>query len=155
MYSGFEICEGEPVPGKEEYLDSEKYELRQRDFTQAGNIVAEITRLNQIRRTNPALATHLGIQFYPTPNEAILFFSKSTPNRDNVVLIAICLDPHHAQEFDYELPLWEWQLPDDASLAIEDLVDDYKFTLRGKHQRMRLEPWHRPYSAWRVSRSSA
>jgi starch synthase (maltosyl-transferring) len=155
MYSGFEICEGEPVPGKEEYLDSEKYQLRERDFTQAGNIVAEITRLNQIRRTNPALSSHLGVKFYSTANEAVLFFAKSTPNRDNVILAAVSLDPHHAQEFDYELPLWEWQLPDDASLFVEDLVDDYRFTLHGKHQRMRLEPWHRPYAIWRVSRSSA
>jgi starch synthase (maltosyl-transferring) len=152
MYSGFEICESQAIPGKEEYLDSEKYELRRRDFNQAGNIVAEITRLNYIRRTNPALASHLGVKFYTLANEAVLFFSKATATRDNVVLAAVCLDPHHAQEFDYELPLWEWGLADDASLAIEDLVDDYKFTLYGKQQRMRLEPWHRPYAIWRVSR---
>src|SRR3546814_9260761 len=61
MYSGFELCESAPVPGKEEYLDSEKYEIRPRDFTAPGNIIAEIAQLNRIRRQNPALHTHLGL----------------------------------------------------------------------------------------------
>nr|BFE89742.1 hypothetical protein GCM10020185_02780 [Pseudomonas brassicacearum subsp. brassicacearum] len=62
MYSGFELCESAPVPGKEEYLDSEKYEIRPRDFTAPGNIIAEIAQLNRIRRQNPALHTHLGLK---------------------------------------------------------------------------------------------
>lgn len=59
MYSGFELCEATPLPGKEEYMDSEKYEIRPRDFTQPGNIIAEIAQLNRIRRQNRALQTHL------------------------------------------------------------------------------------------------
>ena len=60
VYSGFEICEAAPLPGREEYLDSEKYEIRPRDYAAPGNIVAEITALNRIRRLNPALQSHLG-----------------------------------------------------------------------------------------------
>ena len=70
MYSGFELCEGAPVPGKEEYLDSEKYEIRPRDYSAPGNIVYEIAQLNRIRRENPALHTHLGLSFYPVHTTA-------------------------------------------------------------------------------------
>ncbi len=63
VYNGFELCEGAPLPGKEEYLDSEKYEIRAWDWNRPGNIVAEVTQLNHIRRRNPALQTHLGIKF--------------------------------------------------------------------------------------------
>src|SRR3546814_16013956 len=63
LYSGFELCESAPLPGKEEYLHSEKYELRPRDWQAPGNIIAEITRLNRIRHENPALQTQPGIEF--------------------------------------------------------------------------------------------
>src|SRR5690606_25744966 len=64
MYNGFELCVSEPVPGKEEYLDSEKYQLRRWDMNAPGNIIQEITRLNRIRRSHPALQSHLGIRFH-------------------------------------------------------------------------------------------
>ena len=59
VYNGFELCEGAPLPGREEYLDSEKYQIRVWDWDRPGNIVPEITALNRIRRANPALRTHL------------------------------------------------------------------------------------------------
>ncbi|RYG09978.1 MAG: alpha-1,4-glucan--maltose-1-phosphate maltosyltransferase, partial [Burkholderiales bacterium] len=95
VYSGFELCEAAPVPGKEEFLDSEKYELRQRDWNQPGNIVREITLLNQIRSSNPALQTHLGVTFCESSGDQVLCFTKTAG--DNIVFTAICLDPHHAQ----------------------------------------------------------
>ncbi len=64
VYSGFEICEAAALPGREEYLDSEKYEIRVEDFNAPGNIVGEISRLNRIRKANPALRSHLGVRFY-------------------------------------------------------------------------------------------
>ena len=94
MYSGFELCEAAPLPGREEYLDSEKYELRPRDWTRPGNIIAEIARLNRIRRDNPALWTHLGLRFYHADNDMVLLYGKATPDRGNVVLVAVNLDPH-------------------------------------------------------------
>lgn len=150
MYSGFELCEAEPVPGKEEYFDSEKYQLRPRDYQAPGNINAEITRLNQIRRENPALQTHLGFQAYTAWNDNILYFGKRTADLSNFILIAISLDPHHAQEAHFELPLWELGLPDDASLAGEDLMNGHRWTWHGKVQWMRIEPWHLPFGIWRI-----
>lgn len=150
MYSGFELCEGAPVPNKEEYLDSEKYEIRPRDYTAPGNITYEITQLNRIRRENPALQTHLGLTFYTVQNERILLFGKRTEALDNFILAAINLDPFEAQEGVFELPLWEFGLPDDAALQGEDLMSGHRWTWHGKWQSLRLEPWHQPYAIWRI-----
>lgn len=150
MYSGFELCEGEPVPGKEEYLDSEKYQIKPRDYTAPGNIRYEIAQLNRIRRENPALQTHLGVAFYPVHNERLLFFGKRTDDLGNFVLVAINLDPFEAQEGAFELPLWEFELLDDAALHVEDLMSGHRWTWQGKWQSMRLEPWHLPFAIWRI-----
>ncbi|MDQ3288765.1 MAG: alpha-1,4-glucan--maltose-1-phosphate maltosyltransferase [Pseudomonadota bacterium] len=150
MYSGFELCEATPLPGKEEYLDSEKYQLRSRDWDQPGNIVAEITRLNLLRRLNPALQTHLGIRFYNAFNDQVLYYGKRQGAHEPLVLVAVNLDPHAAQEADFELPLWEFGLPDDAALEVEDLWNGTRSVWRGKHQHMRLDPARLPFAIWRV-----
>ncbi|WP_369990678.1 alpha-1,4-glucan--maltose-1-phosphate maltosyltransferase [Pseudomonas xanthosomatis] len=152
MYSGFELCEGTPLPGKEEYLDSEKYEIRPRDYTAPGNIVAEIARLNRIRRENRALQTHLGVLFLNCWNEQILYFAKRTPERDNIILVAISLDPYNAQEASFELPLWELGLDDHADTQGEDLMTGHRWTWHGKVQWMRIEPWHQPFGIWRIEK---
>jgi starch synthase (maltosyl-transferring) len=151
MYNGFEICEARAVPGKEEYLDSEKYQIRVWDWSQPGNIIAEITRLNRIRRANPALHSHLGIRFHPAYNDNILFFSKATPDRSNVVLVAVSLDPRGVQEADVELPLWDWKVPDEGALRAQDLMRDTGFVWHGKYQRIRLDPNDMPFAIWRVT----
>ncbi|WP_202865604.1 alpha-1,4-glucan--maltose-1-phosphate maltosyltransferase [Pigmentiphaga sp. H8] len=153
MYSGFELCEGTPVPGKEEYLDSEKYEIRAWDWSRPGNIVAEIGVLNRIRRDNPALHLHTGTGFLNTDNDQVLAYTRTTPERDNVVLVVVNLDPHGAQGANVELPLWEFGLPDDGTLHAEDLLRGYRFDWRGKMQHVWLEPGG-PYAIWRISRRS-
>ena len=150
MYSGFEICEAEPVPGKEEYLDSEKYEIRPRDYFAPGNIVAEITQLNRIRRQNPALQTHLGFKAYTAWNDNIFYFGKRTPDLKNFILVAISMDPWNAQEAHFDLPLWELGLPDDAATQGEDLMTGHTWTWYGKTQWMRIEPWNLPFGIWRI-----
>ena len=151
MYNGFELCEGRALPGKEEYLDSEKYEIRTWDWNQPGNIIAEISQFNRIRRSNPALQTHLGLHFHHCDNGQVLFFSKATPQRDNVVLIAISLDPRATQAAMLELPLWEFGLPDDGALDAEDLFNSYRFTWHGKYQTVTLNP-QQPFAVWRVAK---
>ena len=147
MYSGFELCESAPVPGKEEYLDSEKYEIRVRDFTAPGNIVAEITRLNRIRRAHPALQTHLGVRFLPANNDQVLFFEKRAG--DDLVLVAISMDPHNAQAADLTLPLGDWGLGADATLDVADLLHDQSLTWRGSTQHVWLGTGQ-PYAVWHV-----
>ncbi len=149
VYCGFELCEAAAVPGREEYLDSEKYQLRAWDWNRPGNIVAEITALNRIRRRNPALQTHLGVRFLPAANDRVLFYEKATPDRSNVVLVAVSLDPHHPQEADIELPLWSWRITDEGALSMDDLVAGTTAAWQGKHHRVRLTP-EQPYAIWRA-----
>jgi starch synthase (maltosyl-transferring) len=150
VYSGFELCEAAPLPGREEYLDSEKYQIRVWDWNRPGNIVREITQLNWMRRLNPALQTHLGVSFLNAGNDAIIYFEKANEDRSNVVLVAINLDPYHVQETGFEVPLWRWKLPDGATVEVDDLVFETSYRWTGKMQQVRLDPERNPYAVWRV-----
>jgi len=150
VYQGFELCEATPLPGKEEYLDSEKYQIRVWPDRRPGDIVDEVTRLNLIRRANPALQTHLGVTFLNVWNDNILYYEKATADRSNVLLVAVSMDPSHVQEGGFELPLWRWGLPDHAGLEVEDLMHDHRFAFHGKSQHMRLDPADLPFAIWRV-----
>jgi starch synthase (maltosyl-transferring) len=149
LYSGFELCEAEPLPGREEYRDAEKYELKKRDFAAANSIAPEITKLNALRQHEPHFRNQKGITFYNAFNDNILYYGKTAPGRTDRILVAVNLDPRHEQACDFEIPLWEWALPDHESLAVEDLLNGYKFTWTGKIQRLRLDP-SSPYAIWRV-----
>jgi starch synthase (maltosyl-transferring) len=151
MYSGFELCEAAALPGREEYLDSEKYEIRVRDRNAPGNIVSEITTLNRLRKANPALQSHLGLRFYNAFNDQVLVYGKALPSHEDMILVAVSLDPHHVQEAVFEIPLWEWRLPDHGSLAVEDLMRGHRFVWTGKLQRVRLDPSDLPFALWRIA----
>ncbi len=149
VFQGFELCDATPLPGREEYLDSDKYEVRQRPQRAAGDIVEEITRLNAIRRANPALHRQTGIAFHNAYNDQVLWFRRADPTRDNVLLIGLSLDPYQPQQATVELPLWEWGLPDGASLEAEELMHGHRFTWQGKQQQLRFDP-AMPFAIWRV-----
>ena len=149
MYSGFELCEAEPLPDKEEYLDSEKFQVRPRNWQQPGNIIAEISQLNAIRKAEPALQSHLGLRFHNAFNDQVLYFAKTSPDGDSKVLVAISLDPHHPQEASFEAPVWEWGLPDYGELDVTDLLSGQKSAWYGKMQHVRLTP-DAPYAIWNV-----
>jgi len=149
VYNGFELCEGAAIPGKEEYINSEKYEIKAWDHDRPGNIIPEITRLNAIRRANAALQTHLGIEFLDASNDQVLYFLKKAPD-GNAILAAISLDPFNAQAAQIEIPLWRFGLPDHGALAAEDLMRDHKFVWHGKMQSVWLNPYEIPFCIWRV-----
>jgi starch synthase (maltosyl-transferring) len=151
VYSGFELCESEPLgPGKEEYLDSEKFEIRVRDWDAPGNIVADITLLNRLRRAHPALQTHLNTRFYAAHNDNVIWYGKPSPSGGEIIMVMVNLDPHHPQECGFEVPLWEFGLADQASVAVEDLAAGHQFAWHGKVQHIRLTP-DEPYRIWRLS----
>ena len=153
VYNGFELCEGTPLaPGKEEYVDSEKYEIRAWDWERPGNIVAEITQLNALRTLNPALQTHLGITFLDCPNEQILVFEKATPDRGNVVLVAISLDPFNTQSGPISVPFWRYA-PEPGVLSAVDLLGGAQEQWRDPTRTVTLPP-DRPYALWRLSPTS-
>jgi starch synthase (maltosyl-transferring) len=151
VYSGFELCESAPIPGKEEYLDSEKYEIKPRDWQSQGNIIAEITALNRIRRNHPALQSHLGLTFYNAFDDDILYFGKRAGRAEEIILVAVNLDPHNARSAQIEVPLWEFGLPDDASVSVEDLMHGHRFAWQGKMQQIHLDPHALPFAIWRIT----
>jgi starch synthase (maltosyl-transferring) len=160
MYNGFEICESAPLPGKEEYLDSEKYQIRIRNWNQPGNIIQEITRLNRIRKENPVLQSHLGVEFFNCFDDQILYYGKSRPKPDGVgiedmILVFVTLDPTYERSAPYELPLWRFGLPDDGALEVEDLMRGNTFTLSGKSHSIYLNPGELPFHVWRLTNPGA
>ena len=152
IYNGFEMCEAAPYPGKEEYLNSEKYELKAWDYHAPGNIREHIIKLNRIRRENPALWDFRNIVFTGASNDQIVAYAKTTPEGDNCVLVLVNLDPKNRQECTYEVPLWLLGEDDGGAVAVEDLLDGYTFELRGKSHRIALDPVERSCVIWRLSR---
>jgi len=150
MYSGFELCEATPIPGREEYLNAEKYEIKAWDWDRPGNIRDFIARLNRIRRDNPALHYSTNLRFYRAHDDNILFYGKATPAGDNVIWIAVNLDPLAAHEATLELPLHELQ-GGQGGLEVEELLHGDRMTWRGSSQRVRLDPAFNPCAMWRIS----
>ena len=151
IYSGFELLENTPVhPGSEEYLDSEKYEIRVRDFDAPGNLNEEMRRLNQIRRENRALQRYDNLRFHHSDNDAILFYRKSF--LDNDLLILVNCDPHSPHEAIVHVPLAELGLPEHASYVVEDLLTGARYTWHGARNYVRLDPQIQPGHLLRLVR---
>jgi starch synthase (maltosyl-transferring) len=151
VYNGFELCEARPEkPGKEEYLDSEKYEIRVWDYDRPGNIKAEITMLNALRRQNPALHTHLGTTILASGHEEMMLFVKATPDLANVVLVAVTMNPYQPIETHIELPQAALGLGWGTPLLAEDLVAGGEERWEGSHRYLRLDPHALPFAIWRL-----
>ena len=153
MYSGYELCENQPLPGREEYLDSEKFQLAARDWNKAGNIKAFIARLNHIRREQPALQEYANLRFVPADNESILVAYKFTEDRSNIILVVVNLDPHNTQETMIHLPLAELGIEQDAAYAVEDLMFDEIYHWQGADSFVSLDPRSKPVHILKVLRS--
>src|SRR6185436_14471119 len=132
MYSGYELCENVPfAPGSEEYLSSEKYELKARDFTAEGNIVEWITKMNHIRREHPALQQYTNLAFYRADDPHILWYGKMTEDRSDVVFVAINLDASGEHSCWVDIPLKELGIPDDAPYTMRELFTGASYEWRG------------------------
>src|SRR5579863_3426834 len=143
IYSGFELCENQAVPGTEEYLNSEKYQIKVRDWNQPGNIKEFIGRVNSIRRDNRALQQFLNLRFLSSDNDQILFFAKATRDKENVILVAVNLDPFNAHECTALVP------PDVAGVApgqsyrVTDLLTGAEY-IWSERNYVRLDPASEP-----------
>ncbi|THA80943.1 alpha-1,4-glucan--maltose-1-phosphate maltosyltransferase [Streptomyces sp. A0592] len=146
IYSGYELCENTPVrEGSEEYLNSEKYEFRPRDWAAAdreGRTIAPlITALNRLRRRNPALQQLRDIHFHSTDNEQVIAYSKHAGA--NSVLVVVNLDPHHTQEATVSLDMPVLGLDWHGSLAVRDELTGETYHW-GRANYVRLEPGRTP-----------
>jgi starch synthase (maltosyl-transferring) len=152
IYSGFELCENAPIPGREEYIDSEKYQWKERDWDAPGNIKQFLSRLNRARKENRALHEYRNLQFFESDNEQILCCGKMTEARDNIVVLIANLDPHRTQEGFVRLPLEEFGFGLGDGFQVHDLITDERFHWRGPRNFVRLPPHERPVHLFRVRR---
>jgi starch synthase (maltosyl-transferring) len=144
IYSGYEDFENVPVrPGSEEYLDSEKYEIKERFFD--GPLVPLITRLNEIRRTSPSLQRLSNITFLDTENEAIIAFAKTAPGE--LLIVGANLDPHNAQEGVVVVPA---NLGTPPAFVVRDELSGEKYDWRIGRNYVGLHPWGRQVHVFRV-----
>jgi starch synthase (maltosyl-transferring) len=149
IYSGFELCENVPArPGSEEYLDSEKYEIRPRDFNQPDTLRELIARVNEIRHQHPALQTNATLAFHDTENPAFLWFSKAAPGplrgaRPPYVFVVVNTDPHWMQHGRVRMPIHELGIPPNRPYVVEDLLDEAHYTWQGEWNYVKLDPRER------------
>jgi starch synthase (maltosyl-transferring) len=154
----FELCEGraaKPAPGKagsEEYLDSEKYQLRQWDRRDPISIAPLITRLNRIRRENPALERNEHLVFHDAPNPQLLCYSKSTADGANTILVVVNLDPENAQAAWLDLKLDKLSLPWKGRFVVEDLLSGATYEWKDQWNYVALRPWEATAHVFRIVR---
>jgi starch synthase (maltosyl-transferring) len=126
--------------GSEEYLDSEKYQIRHWEWDKP-NVFAEFIGLvNAIRRENPALHSNDRLRFYPADNGQLLFYGKSTPDLSNVILVVVNLDPHHPQSGWVRVPLEELGLRPGEPYQVHDLLTEARYLWNGETNFVRLDP---------------
>jgi starch synthase (maltosyl-transferring) len=152
IYSGYELCENKPLPGREEYLDSEKYQFKQRDWNAPGNIKEWIARINQIRKQNRALQMYTNLRFYRADNDAILFYGKMTPARDNIILVVVNLDPFRKQNSFVHVPIEEFGQMESDEYQVHDLLNGARYTWRGRQNYVELDPEIQPAHIFSVRR---
>ncbi|WP_300329010.1 alpha-1,4-glucan--maltose-1-phosphate maltosyltransferase [Accumulibacter sp.] len=140
IYSGYELCENAALPGKEEYLDSEKYEIKVRDWLAPGNIVDIITRINQIRHESAALQIYNDVLFIATTNPQILAYAKMTDDRSDVILCVVNLDPHHKQAALLDIPLDAFGIAAEEQYQAHDLLSDERYRWQGPTAYVELGP---------------
>ena len=152
IYSGYELLENAAArPGSEEYLDSEKYEIRVRDWNRPGHIKDFIARVNGIRRENPALHRLGGLRFLHADNDQILFYAKRSADGSNILLVAVNLDPHHPHHCTAHVPPGEIGLPAGSRYEVHDLLTGARYEWSERNY-VRLDPEAEPAHVLRVER---
>ncbi|WP_299362883.1 alpha-1,4-glucan--maltose-1-phosphate maltosyltransferase [uncultured Paracoccus sp.] len=150
LYSGFEFCEAAWLPPKDEYLDSEKYELKHRDLNAPGNIKADVRLINHIRRDNPAMRDFGNLKLLTAHDDRVLYYARLDHTVRNYLLFHVLIDPFAGADFWFELPLRELGLPAEASVEVEDVIHGNRFTWHGRDHRLQLDPHDRPYAIWKL-----
>jgi starch synthase (maltosyl-transferring) len=141
----YELAEATPrEPGSEEYLDSEKYEIRHWDLEQVDSLAPLITRVNMARREHPALQRDDGLTFHDIDNERLIAYSKQTADGSDLVLTIVNLDPHHVQTGWVELPLETLGIDPERSFEVHDLLDGSTYLWDGPRNYVELDPAVRP-----------
>jgi starch synthase (maltosyl-transferring) len=149
----FELLEAAPrEPGSEEYLHSEKYELRQWDLDRHDSLRAFISRVNRIRRDNPALHADWSLRFFPTDNEQLICYAKSTDDGSNQIVCVVNLDPHNTHSGWVDLDLAALGIEPAIPYQMHDLITGARFLWQGARNFVQLDPQRSPAHVFRVHR---
>ena len=158
IYSGYEFGENAPArAGSEEYLDSEKYQVRHRDYGAKGTLDPELATLNRVRREQPALQRTDNLRFLPSDNDRVLAYMKGRNGtrgaaRGDDLIVAVTLDPAAPQETVVHVPIDAIGLAPDQEFQVEDLLTGVRYTWRGSRNYVRLDPHGQPAHVLRVVR---
>jgi starch synthase (maltosyl-transferring) len=149
----FELMESRPVrPGSEEYLDSEKYQIRHWDLERPDSLREFIALVNRIRNENPALQNDWTLEFHPVDNDQLICFSKHSEDSTNLIVVVINLDPHHTQSGTVELPVYKWQIEEDRPYQANDLLTGARYVWNGRRNWVELNPASVPAHILRIRR---
>ena len=144
IYSGFELCENEAVPGTEEYLHAEKYEYRPRDWNRPGHIKTLIRAVNRIRLEHRAFRFDTGLRFFESDNPNLIFYGKTAPDGGGTILVVVNLDPGSTQQGQVRMPLDILGLPAREPYEVVDLLDGVRYAWQDEWNYVRLDPDVRP-----------
>jgi starch synthase (maltosyl-transferring) len=137
----FELLESRPLRhGSEEYLDSEKYEIRAWDLDRTDSLRELITVVNCVRKNNEALQSDWSLRFHPTDNDQLICYSKESEDRTNLIVVVVNLDPYHTQAGFVTLPLDDLQIPQDRAYEAEDLLTGSRYPWHGPRNYVELNP---------------
>lgn len=150
----YELMDFEPFPGKEEYNNNEKYQLKQWNWDEPGNLKNEIARINAIRNTHPCLQRTFNLTFAESENPYLLAYVKQNFDRRDQLLVVVNFDWHHAQSGFIELPLGAMGFGSDASFRVRDLLDPARpeYSWRGGRNFVKLDPSARPAHVFQIIR---
>jgi starch synthase (maltosyl-transferring) len=146
----YQLTVSEALPGREEYLFSEKYELKHWDFGKPGTLRDFITRVNKIRGQNPALQRTQNLRLYWTDNDYLLFYGKATPDLTNVILTVVNLDPYRTQGGWITFTGAEMGITPGQPYLVHDLLSDDKYIWQGERNFVSLNPQTAPAAIFKV-----
>jgi starch synthase (maltosyl-transferring) len=137
----FELCDNRPrEPGGEEYLNSEKYEIKTWPLDRVDSLKDFIARINRIRHAHPALQRDWGLCFHTVTNEQLLCYSKQTEDQADVILVVVNLDPHHTQSGWVELSTAALEVMQEGDYQVHDLLSDSRYLWHGPRNFVELNP---------------
>jgi starch synthase (maltosyl-transferring) len=137
----FDVCENRPIrEGSEEYLDSEKYQIREWDLNSPYTIKDYIARVNLSRREHPALQSNHSIRFHHIDNEEIICYTKQTEDLRDVMLMVVNLNPYHTQSGWIHLPLESLGIQPNQPYQVHDLLNNAQYTWEGEYNYVELNP---------------
>jgi starch synthase (maltosyl-transferring) len=138
------------LPEREEYLDSEKYEIKSWDRKSPGNIRELIRKVNGIRRENPALQSTYTLSFLGIDNENLLAYAKTTADGSNILVIVVNLDPYQRHSGTLTLPLQEWKIEAKLPFMAHELLSDTRRIWQGSTRNLTLDPGQSPAAIFRL-----